>query len=247
MNTLTQTHVKSISRLLILSMLLSCWLAIPMPAKAGVLKTAGQYLKTAVVTGGALAAGYMGGVLGIAVGGGPIGMAAGAVGGYVVGKKIMGWTTASFANAATVAGAVGGGLLVMGMGAPVLAVGVIGGALIGRSVAALIKKITGKSSPMVSVKAVPQSKVDDAKSQDFINHLLPASKAPVAAPVAATPTPAPVAVAPAAADIGQDSYNRYLSSYKAYIEASQNGDAAAAQKCFSEYQKNLAAYQASKK
>ncbi|MFZ2960215.1 MAG: hypothetical protein WA705_25315 [Candidatus Ozemobacteraceae bacterium] len=237
MNSLSMNNKKDVSRLLVLTMLLSCWLAVPIPAKAGILQTAGSILKTVTVTAGSLAAGAMGGVLGIAVGGGPIGMVAGAVGGFIVGKKIMNWATASFANVATVLGAVGGGLLVVGMGAPMLAVGVIGGALLGRGIAALFKKITGNDTTLVAV-------ADDGKTQDFINHILPTNAAAAVVPEA---TPAPVTVTPVATDPSQDSYNRYLTAYKAYLEASQNGDSAAAQKCFGDYQKYLAEYQASTK
>ena len=92
----------------------------------------------------------MGAVLGMAVGGGPIGMVAGGVGGFIVAKKLMGWATSSFANVATVLGAVGGGLLMAGMGFPMLAIGVIGGGLIARGIAALIKKLTGKSAILIN-------------------------------------------------------------------------------------------------
>ena len=240
MNTLAITRKQEITWMLVVTMFLTSWLAIPLPAKAGILQTAGKIAKTVTIQAGALAAGYMGGVLGIAVGMGPIGMAAGAIGGYIVGKKVMGWATGSVANVATIAGGVAGGLLVAGMGLPMLAVGVIGGALIGRGVAGLLKKLTGKASTVVQVSAGAVA-AEDAKGQDFINHLMN-RKTEDPAPAAVQPTAAETTAAPTA-DVSQDCYNKYMNAYKAYLDASQKGDPVAAQKCFGEYQKYLGEYQ----
>jgi hypothetical protein len=237
------THVavrnrQELSVVLILSMLFSCWLALPMPAKAGVLGTVGNIAKKVVVTAGALGTGYLGAVLGIAVGGGPIGMVAGGVAGFWVGKKALGWATSSWANFATVAGAVGGGLLMAGAGFPLLAAGVIGGALLARTVAKLFTRTTGiKNPPVVQVPNPEQ----DKKCLDFINALKAQEEAgsPAAAPSQSVQS---AAVAPATVSV-QDAYNKYLSAYKSYMEATQKGNSEAAKKAFQEYQTNLAAYQ----
>ncbi|NLI76258.1 MAG: hypothetical protein GX442_07440 [Candidatus Riflebacteria bacterium] len=240
MMTLTFRRRQEISMLTVLCMVLSLWTFTAPKAHAGFLQSAGGLLKTVVINGGALAAGYMGGVLGIALGGGPIGMVAGAVGGFILGKKVLTWTTASVANAATVAGAVAGGLLCAGMGLPLLAAGVVGGALIARFGAQLIgklfKKVTGKPAPVVDLKA------QDAKAQEFINQL---SKGTPAAASPAPATPTKQAVEPSKTDATQGAYEKYLAAYKAYMAATQSGNAAAAQKAYAEYKTNLDLYNAS--
>ncbi|HNW35674.1 MAG TPA: hypothetical protein PKM25_12120, partial [Candidatus Ozemobacteraceae bacterium] len=156
---------QDVSILLVLSMIFSLWIAIPQPASAGFFQTVGNALKWTVNTAGSLAGACMGGVLGMAVGGGPIGMVAGAVGGYIVAKKVMNWATSSFVNVATTLGAVGGGLLMAGMGMPMLAVGIIGGALIARVAASLISKITGKSTKLVNKENVT---IQEERSKSII-------------------------------------------------------------------------------
>lgn len=240
MNTLAINRKQEITWLLVVTMFLTSWLAIPLPAKAGILQTAGKVAKFVTVQAGALAAGYVGGVLGIALGGGPLGMAAGGIGGYIVGKKVMNWATGSVANVATIVGGVAGGMLVVGMGAPLMIAGVIGGALLGRSVAALFKKLTGKATNLVQVSSGAVA-AEDAKGQDFINHLLNRKAEEPAAP-AAQPAVQDAPAAPAT-DVSQDCYNKYMNAYKAYLDASQQGDATAAQKAFTDYQKYLGEYQ----
>ncbi|RCK80916.1 MAG: hypothetical protein OZSIB_2804 [Candidatus Ozemobacter sibiricus] len=239
MKTLTFRHRRELSVFLVLGMVLSLSTVTVPKVQAGILQTAGSLLKTVVINGGALAAGYMGGVLGIALGGGPIGMVAGAVGGFIIGKKVLTWTTASVANAATVGGAIAGGLLCAGMGFPLLAAGVVGGALVARfgaqMISKLFQKVTGKPAPVVDLKA------QDAKAQAFIDQLTKP------APAAAAPAPAPVAKAiePDRVDPSQGAYEKYLAAYKAYMTATQNGNAAEAQKAYAEYKKYLDLYNAS--
>ncbi len=239
MMTLTIRRRRELSVFLVLGMILSLSTISVPKVQAGLLQSVGSLLKTVVINGGALAAGYMGGVLGIALGGGPIGMVAGAVGGFIIGKKVLTWTTASVANAATVGGAIAGGLLCAGMGFPLLAAGVVGGALVARFGAQLIgklfKKVTGKPAPYVDLKA------QDAKAQEFINQLTQ----PSPTPAAATPAPAAKAIEPDKADPSQGAYEKYLAAYKAYMNATQNGNAAEAQKAYAEYKKNLDLYNAS--
>lgn len=244
MYTMTVKIRQEISMLLVVTMLISTWLAVPMPAKAGILGSLGKIAKTVVVTGGALVAGYMGGVLGMALGGGPIGMVVGGVGGFILGKKVLGWATSSFANVATVAGAVAGGVLLAGAGLPLLLAGVVGGALLGRGLFTLIKRLTGRAPGLVKITGV--NKAEAKQSQEFMNYLAHSSGTnPAAAPAAAVPAiTQSVQEAPAASG-GQDAYNKYLASYRAYMDATQKGNSELAKKAFVDYQKNLTAYQAS--
>ena len=158
MMTMTYNQRQSISTMLLISMLFSMWLTVAPIGQvhASLLGKVGSVAKSLFVNVGALAAGAFGGVLGMAVGGGPLGMAVGAVGGYIVGKKVLNWTTSSVANFATVAGAIAGGALCIGMGFPMLAVGVIGGGLIAR-LAVTAAKLFGKKT--VTLK---QSDIDPA-------------------------------------------------------------------------------------
>lgn len=243
MHTMTLRNRQGISMLLVVSMLISTWLAVPMPVKAGILGSVGNIAKAVVVNGGALVAGYMGGVLGMALGGGPIGMVAGGVGGFILGKKVLGWATSSFANVATVAGAVAGGVLLAGAGLPLLLAGVVGGALLGRGLVTLIKKLTGKSASIVQITGV--NKEEDKQSQEFMNYLAHSSGTnPAAAPAAAAPA-ITQSVQEAPANGGQDAYNKYLASYRAYMDATQKGNSELAKSAYIDYQKNLTAYQAS--
>jgi len=114
MMTMTYNQRQSISTMLLVSMLFSMWLAVApvSPVQASIFSKVGGAAKSIFVNVGAIAAGAFGGVLGMAVGGGPLGMAVGAIGGYIVGKKVLNWTTSSVANFATVAGAVAAALSV---------------------------------------------------------------------------------------------------------------------------------------
>jgi hypothetical protein len=236
---LTIDRKKDVSMLLVFTMLASMWLAVP--AKAGFLQTLGKITKTVVVTGGALAAGAAGAVLGMALGGGPIGMVVGGVAGFIVGKKLLSWATASFANVGTVLGAVAGGVLLAGAGVPLLVAGVVGGAIVGRLAVKLISKITGKVTNAVQVKGV--SAEMDRKSIEFVQGMAKMSSATTGAASAAA---AKVTGAKAAVKVTtQNSYDRYLAAYRSYMAATQKGDPAAAKAAFTEYQSALAAYQGS--
>jgi len=233
---------QEISLLLIFTIFVSSWLVIPMPAKAGILSTLGKIAKTAVVTVGSLAAGYGGAVLGMAVGLGPVGMVLGGIGGFLIGKKLLGWATSSVANFATVGGAVAGGLLMAGSGIPLLAAGIIGGALVARGIASLITKLTKKAIPCVNTPAANPEM--DKKCAEFIAGMnaRQASSVPAASSITSSSQAAPAA----SGSNVQNAYNRYLAAYKAYMAATQKGDAAAAKSAFAEYQKALADYQACK-
>ena len=243
MITLAYKQRRPVSSLLLVTMLLSLWtFASPQKAHAGIMDTVKKVAKTVVVQGGALTAGFFGGVVGMALGagtivGGPIAMVAGGVGGYMIGKKVMNWATSSTANVATVLGAVGGGLLVAGMGFPLLAVGVIGGALIGRGIAKLFSKITGKAPQAISSAELAQ---EETNAEAFIAHVN-AKSAIDAAPVAVT-TAAVVAPQAEPQDPAKDAYAKYLAAYKTYMAATQEGDSKAAQASYAEYKKYLDQY-----
>jgi len=230
---------QDVSILLVLSMVFSLWVALPQPANAGFLQSVGKAIRWTTVTAGSLAGAFMGGVLGMAVGGGPIGMVAGAVGGYIVSKKLMTWATSSFANIAMVLGAVGGGLLMAGMGAPMLAIGIIGGGLIARAIAALIKKVTGKSAIMVNKENLESVKIQLERSQSIIERRFSGSAVSEAAAAVESTTQAAGA---AVVKTSQQVYDQYLDAYRAYMDATQKGDAAAAKSSYTDYQKYLAEY-----
>lgn len=232
---ITYRRRQEVSILLILSMVFSLWAAVPQRVDAGFLQSVGKVLKGVVVTAGSLAGAAMGAVLGMAVGGGPIGMVAGGVGGFIVAKKLMGWATSSFVNVATVLGAVGGGLLMAGMGFPMLAIGVIGGGLIARGIAALIKKLTGKSAVLINKERLA---VQEERSKSIIEQRLAESGAAAAAIAA----PASTATVSSGEKTSEQVYDQYLAAYRAYMAATQTGDSKAAQQAYAEYQKYLTLY-----
>jgi len=234
---ITYRRRQDVSILLVLSMIFSLWIAIPQPVHAGFFQTVGNALHWTVNTAGSLAGACMGGVLGMAVGGGPIGMVAGAIGGYIVAKKVMSWATSSFVNVATTLGAVGGGLLMVGMGMPMLAIGIVGGALIARVVASLIKKVTGKSASLVNKESVT---IQEERSKSIIERRFSAVSTDEA--VAAASQQAQTTVVQAPEKTSQQVYNMYLDAYRAYMEATQNGDASAAKQSYENYQKYLTQY-----
>ena len=253
MMTIARTQRKSLSSLLIVTMLLSFWpLFSPQPVRAGFVDTAKKVAKTVVVQGGALTAGFFGGVVGMALGtgtivGGPIGMVAGGVGGYLVGKKVMNWVTSSTANVAMVLGAVGGGLLCAGMGFPVLAAGVLGGALLGRGLVALYKKITGKSSVTVSApSSSAEMATQETNAQAFLDYLQN-KRAAAAAPASSGASTGGAVSSSGPSASAQDAYNKYMAAYDAYMEATKKGDATAAQNAYREYKTYLDLYNASVK
>lgn len=248
MMTMTYGQRQNVSTMLLLSMLFSMWVAVvPMtPVHASLLGSVAGVAKSVFVNVGAIAAGAFGGVVGMAVGGGPLGMAVGAVGGYIVGKKVLNWTTSSVANFATVAGAIAGGALCIGMGFPMLAVGVIGGGLIARLAVTTFKKLFGNKT--VTMK---QSDIDPAAAQaesaataDFLAKLNAKSEpAAVAVKTDVAKTTAPAVTTPAVKD-SQTAYNKYLAAYKSYMDATQKGDAALAKTAYTDYKSNLDLYNA---
>lgn len=245
MMTMTYDRRQNVSLMLVLSMVFSLWVAVaPMtPVHASLLGSVKNVAKSIFVNVGAIAAGAFGGVVGMAVGGGPLGMAVGAVGGYIVGKKVLNWTTSSVANFATVAGAIAGGALCLGMGFPMLAVGVIGGGLVARLAVKGFQKLFGNKTVTLKQSDIDPNaaKAESAATADFLAKLN--AKSEPAAVVKAEPvkTAAPVAATPAVKD-SQTAYNNYLAAYKSYMDATQKGDATLAKSAYTEYKTNLDLY-----
>jgi hypothetical protein len=249
MMTMTYDQRQNVSTMLLVSMLFSLWFAVaPIgPAHASFLGKVKDIGKSIFVNVGAIAAGLGGGALGMALGGGPLGMAVGAIGGYIVGKKVLNWTTSSVANFATVAGAIAGGALCIGMGFPMLAVGVIGGGLIARLAVTAISKLFGKKEVMLKQSDIDPAAAakEQAEAADFMAKMTGTSTVPVASPASGSKTTsaaaAPQITTPKVVD-SQTAYSNYLAAYKQYMDATQKGNAAAAQKAYSEYKKNLDLY-----
>ena len=236
MMTMTYNRRQGLSILLVLSMIFSMWLTVsPMnQADAGILSAVGGIAKTLFVNVGALAAGAMTAVLGAAVGGGPLGMAIGGVAGFFIGKKVLNWTTSSVANFATVAGAIGGGLLCAGMGFPMLAIGILGGGLVSRllvkGISALVKKITGGGSIII-------------KKSDIDSKAAAAEDAEVAAYMEQRAAAEQTVSQPVAEIDSQTAYNNYIAAYEKYVTCTQNGDAKGAKAAYEDYSKNMSLYQ----
>lgn len=230
---ISRRHRQDISVLLIVSMLFSVWfVAMPNMAQASIWNTIKSVTKRVVVTGGALATGFMGGVLGAAVGGGPLGMALGAVAGYYIGNKFFGWTTKNATNLVTVLGAAAGGALCIGMGFPMIAAGVIGGGLVSLLAAKAFKKMFGKKDYQIEKSSMDPAAfgAESAAAARFINKVnSPAS------------TVKPVAAEPVISD-SQAAYNKYLAAYKDYMTCTQKGNAALAKTNYATYKKYLNLY-----
>lgn len=245
MMTLTHQYRQNVSVLLVLSMLFSVWfVSAPTIAHASLWDTVKGVTKKVVVTGGSLATGFMGGVLGAALGGGPLGMAVGAAGGYIVGKKALEWTTKSSTNLVTVLGAAAGGALCIGMGLPMLAVGVIGGGVIGMLAAKAFKKMFGKKDIMVEKGSIDPAAaaIESSAVGDFISGMNNQTAAVTAAPVAPKPVVATPAVSSNTIKDSQSAYNKYLAAYKGYMTATDKGDSKLAQASYVEYKKYLNMY-----
>ncbi len=244
MNSLCYGQRQNVSMMLVVSMLFSLWLTVfPVgQLQASLLGTVKNVAKSVFVNGGAIAAGLAAGALGMAVGGGPIGMAVGAVGGFIVGKKVMNWTVSSFANFATVAGAIAGGALCIGMGFPMLAVGVIGGGLIARLAVKAASKLFGKKQVLLQQSAIdPKAAAAEKSAIEAYFGKLNNKKTTSAAAAPEAPTPAS-STSGAKVDNSQAAYNNYVAAYKNYMDATQKGNAALAQKSYAEYKKNLDLY-----
>ena len=229
MLTMTYNRRQGLSILLVLSMFLCMWLSVsPMQkANAGILSSLGSIAKTLLISAGSLAGGAMGAVLGAAVGGGPLGMAIGGVAGYIVSKKVLNWTTSSVANFATVAGAVGGGLLCAGMGFPMLAIGIVGGGLISRllvkGVSALINKIKGSATSTGKAESVITE--EDANSFSEVVKETPKEES-------------------SSSIDSQTAYNNYIEAYEEYVKCAQSGDTKGAKAAYERYSTNQELYQA---
>ena len=239
MMTMTYNRRQGLSIFLVLSMIFTMWISVcPVNrAEAGILSAVGGIAKSLFVNAGALAGGALTAVVGAAVGGGPLGMAVGGVAGFFATKKALNWTTKSFANFATVAGAVAGGFLCAGMGFPMLAVGVLGGGLVSRllvkGVGALVSKITGGKSVSVSNVDIDEeaAKRESAAVEEYLNRMQREEES------------ASVVNKPVLSITSQDAYNRYVSAFQRYSDCAQKGDAQGAQAAMKEYQENMELYQ----
>jgi hypothetical protein len=237
-------HKQNVSILLVLSLMISIWFTVaPLgSANASILGSIGNAAKSIFVNVGALAAGAVTGVVGMAVGGGPLGMAVGGLGGYIVGKKVLNWTTASVGNFATVAGAIGGGLLCAGMGFPMLAIGVVGGGLLAKTVtkgvSALFGKNKGKSFTIAKKDIDQSAAAQEAKEIEAylaasLNNYDKNKKAEATSNNVVLETNtgsssgAPVS--------SQQAYELYTAAYKEYTSAAQAGDRARAEKSLESY------------
>ncbi|MEW6710575.1 MAG: hypothetical protein AB1403_12190 [Candidatus Riflebacteria bacterium] len=242
MVTVAYNQRQHLSMLLVLSMLFSIWVV---PTQAGLLGSVGSVAKTIFVNAGAVATGVLGAAVGAALGGGPLGMAAGGIGGFIVGKKVLNWTTSSMANFATVAGAIAGGALCIGMGFPMLAVGVIGGGLIARLAVNAASKLFGKKTPMITESQVnpDAAAAESAAAAAWLDQLNKKNDTTVAAPAKVeTPKKAdPVQSSPQVKD-SQTAYDKYTAAYKNYMAATQKGDAKLAQAAYAEYKQYLGLY-----
>ncbi|HNV68167.1 MAG TPA: hypothetical protein PKO06_00615 [Candidatus Ozemobacteraceae bacterium] len=244
MMTLTMRRRQPISLLLVLTMFLSTFLVAPATSEAGLMDSVKSVSKWLFVKAGSLGAAYGGAVLGMAIGGGPIGMVLGGVGGYIVGKKVMEWGTSNSKNFWTLAGGLAGAALTVGMGWPVMLAGVAVGALGSRALASVIGKIFNKAKAVaapVTAQAAAKMADQDAKAQAFIDQMMGKANG------SSGTTAAQAAVAPMTAGTGsQGAYDRYLSAYKTYMDATQKGDAQAAQQAYTEYQSALKEYRGGK-
>lgn len=249
MMTMTYNQRQNVSTMLLVSMLFSLWVAVAPIGQlhASILAKAKNIGKSIFVNVGAVAAGIGGGALGMALGGGPLGMAVGAVGGFIVGKKVLNWTTSSVANFATVAGAVAGGALCIGMGFPMLAVGVIGGGLIARLAVKGVSKLFGKKQVLLKQGDIDPAAAarDNNEAADFMAKMTGTSTVPITSS-ASVAKKADVAAAPkitaAKAVDSQTAYSSYLAAYKQYMEATQKGNAALAKTAYADYKTNLDLY-----
>lgn len=245
MLTTTYGQRQNVSMMLVLSMMFSLWFTVAPVGQlqASILGSAKNIAKSVFVNVGAVAAGLAAGAVGMAVGGGPLGMAVGGVGGYIVGKKVLNWTVSSTANFATVAGAIAGGALCLGMGFPMLAVGVIGGGLVARLATKGIAKLFGKK-PLLITKASIDPAAAAAESAAVGEFFANMNEKKAAAPVVAEP----IAKADNSKSFNvgdsQSAYNNYVAAYKTYMEATQKGNAAIAKQSYTEYKKNLDLYNA---
>jgi hypothetical protein len=242
--TLAYKQRQNVSLLLVLSMLFSIWAITAPQVQASILGKVGSVAKSIFVNVGGAATGVLGAAVGAALGGGPLGMAAGGIGGFILGKKVLGWTTSSVANFATVAGAVAGGALCLGMGFPMLAVGAIGGGLIARMAVSAAKKLFGKKTPMIANTQIDPNAAakENAAAASFLDQLNKKDETPTAALAPEPPkTAEPVKPSKEVKD-SQTAYDKYTAAYKNYMTATQKGDAALAQAAYKEYKQYLGLY-----
>lgn len=246
---MTYNRRQSFSILLVLSMVFSMWMTVsPLnPANAGILSSVGNIAKSVFVNVGALAGGALTAVVGAAIGGGPLGMAIGGVAGFFATKKVLNWTTSSVANFATVAGAIGGGLLCAGMGFPMLAVGVLGGGLVSRllvkGVSTLVSKITGGKTLTVSKSDIDEeaARAESAELTSFIQSLQEDDSNIAATTVTKTETTTKNTTYEV--KDSQTAYDNYIAAYEQYCNCAQNGDTEGAKKAYETYSTNMKLYQ----
>ena len=248
---MTFNRRQSLSILLVLSMVFSMWMTVsPLnPANAGILSSIGNIAKSVFVNVGALAGGALTAVVGAAIGGGPLGMAVGGIAGFFLTKKVLNWTTSSVANFATVAGAIGGGLLCAGMGLPMLAVGVLGGGLISRllvkGVSSLVGKITGGKILTIGKSDIDSdaAKAENAELTAFMNSIQTNNVTSTTTTTASKTESATTKATTYVVEDSQTAYNNYIAAYEEYCNCAQKGDAEGAKKAYEAYQTNMNLYQ----
>lgn len=229
---------QNISVMLVLSMLFSIWLTVaPInTAEASLLGSIGSAAKSIFVNVGGLAVGAVTAVAGMAIGGGPLGMAVGGLAGFIVGKKVLNWTTSSVANFATVAGAIGGGLLCAGMGFPMLAIGVIGGGLLSRLVTKGITSLFGKGKNLVVAKKDLDPAAAAKESEEVGNYINSLGATSAKSSPAAETTYVNVETTSATVPANsEEAYKRYSAAYKEYTEAAQQGNSTKAKAALESY------------
>lgn len=236
---------QEVSMLLALTMIFSAWFVAVPPVQASFLRTVGNIGKALFVNVGALGIGAVGAALGAAVGGGPLGMGVGAVGGFFAGRKLLSWVTSSVGNFGMVAGAIAGGALTLGMGFPMMAVGIIGGGLLGRLATSLVSRLFGNKNPvLVSDTQINQAAAaqQDAAMRDFLSGLGGPTSSASALAASAPTAPAVPAGTAAGVTSSQVAYDKYVAAYKLYMDATTQGNPALAQQAYGEYRKYLDLY-----
>ncbi|MBF0410399.1 MAG: hypothetical protein HQM10_23835 [Candidatus Riflebacteria bacterium] len=235
-------YSRSISSLLILSMMISFMILPETPAQAGMLsdflKATRPLLKIAGSVGGAVA----GATLASAIFP-PVGMIAGGIVGWLAGGIIADYGTKNLSNVATIAGAAAGAMA-LGPGM----VGMAGGALLGAFLGNTVIKIFSSADKKVSGGILLSPTPNAVESPVSIGNV--AAEQLAVKPLYQTQdiaqennTPLiPQAVTPAEEIKNADV--RYREAYNNYIQASQSGDVEKIKIATQEYRKSYQIYQA---
>lgn len=218
-----KTAKKPISYLVILSIVTSFFVLPAAPAQAGVL---GSFLQAIRPLAGI--AGKVGGaVLGASLCGAfcpPLGMIAGAVVGWIAGGVITGTATASLSNLAMLGGGVAGA---MALGPGV--VGVVGGFLLGAFVGRMAMKLLDKADQTVTGGLIFK-KASNAVGKVSNALGINSTSSTSSAFTPSTPPTSSIGVT-VSGDQGaqiQAAESKYKAAYENYINATNQGDSAAA-------------------